>query len=132
MAGILIYDSNNSGGSFWLKTEDYENLENEGWNVFWVQPRDNYFARSVPKDSELLIPVTRHQGGSYLGVVATGAAKRFDDPNKGIEEWERITGQDAGSMGCSCCGPPHSFEYHNEDGTKQYATAHIVESACRF
>jgi len=34
--GILYYDSNNSGGSWWLKDEDWKALEEAGWTVHWA------------------------------------------------------------------------------------------------
>ena len=30
------YDTNNSGGSWWLKTADWQALENAGWIIHWI------------------------------------------------------------------------------------------------
>lgn len=36
----LFYDSNNSGGSWWLKDEDWVSLEDAGWIVHWIHDID--------------------------------------------------------------------------------------------
>ena len=52
-----------------------------------------------------------------------------DVGNGAIEEWERVTGMSAGSVGCNCCGPPHTFEYTNDSGNTTYiAPADVYES----
>jgi hypothetical protein len=92
----IKYSSNNSGGNWWLKDEDWLNLASAGWNVEWV------------KDSE------QHQKylGSddrWLGALATSASKEFDSEKDAIYEWEKVTGQNADDEGCACCGQPHNF-----------------------
>lgn len=34
-----------------------------------------------------------------------------------VSEWERVTGADCTEHGCPCCGHPHGFALHEEDGT---------------
>ena len=48
--GILLYNSNNSGGRWWLNDEQWENLEDNGWVVHWYhdwnnQGRKTYYQR---------------------------------------------------------------------------------------
>lgn len=93
------YDSNNSGGDWWLADEDWRSLEREGWTVNWVKG-DNIGRRFADRDGE-----------RFLGALATGASKEFDEPYiaNAVREWERITGASASDLGCTCCGPPHFF-----------------------
>ena len=95
--GTLEYDSNNSGGSWWLSDENWFDLEEAGWKVNWK------------KDE--LDPLFRHsiRDGRWLGALATSASKEFNSEREGIAEWERITGQSERDNGCECCGPPHRF-----------------------
>jgi hypothetical protein len=83
----IEYDSNNSGGSWWLKDSDWEALEKAGWKVKWKK------------------------NGRWLGALAMSAEKEFDTPADAIGEFERITGQDASDEGCNCCGAPHTFTW---------------------
>lgn len=79
------YSSNNSGGDWWLKDEDWKALEANGWTVEW------------------------RKEGRWLGALATEATKEFHSKGEAIAEWERITHQYAEDDGCSCCGQPHNF-----------------------
>jgi hypothetical protein len=103
---IIQYDSNNSGGGWWLKDKDWKNLEKKGWKVFWK------------KDEKPLIIGGREsnlncadEDGRWLGALATSAQKDFPSPGDAIREFEKITKQDASDEGCNCCGPPHSFHW---------------------
>lgn len=84
------YDSNNSGGVWWLSDEDWKSLESAGWRVNW---RD----------------------GRRLGALATSAECEFETLAECVASFERATGQDASDEGCSCCGPPHSFQWGKGD-----------------
>jgi hypothetical protein len=94
----VAYSSNNSGGSWWLTDEDWRSLEREGWTVEWVA-EDSATATYLDKD------------GRWLGALAKRASKSFPAPYiaNAVKDWERITGQNASDLGCTCCGPPHSF-----------------------
>lgn len=39
---VTEYSSNNSGGSFWLKDEEWKSLEDHGWFVQWLKDDDYY------------------------------------------------------------------------------------------
>ena len=134
----ITYDSNNSGGSWWLKDEDWKALEKEGWTVLWItkehtrrikeaqarldadeytdKDREDYFGRShdlkTIEGKGISVP---DEDGRWLGALATEAHKDFETPGKAIQEWERITGEDASAEGCNCCGSPHSFEWGGKD-----------------
>lgn len=88
--GLLSYSSNNSGGNWWLTDSDWYSLAEAGWNVEWR---------------------------TDLGALASRCSKEFDSAEEGINEWESITGKSVASIGCNCCGPPHSFLF--EDGDKE-------------
>ncbi len=95
----ITYDSNNSGGDWWLKDEHWHALEAAGWTVHWAKDKD--YTGSVDKD------------GRWLGALATSASKEFASVDDAVFEWEGVTGQCASDQGCSCCGTPHSF--HDDD-----------------
>lgn len=91
----VFYDSNNSGGSWWLDDEDWHKLEAAGWTVNWEKDQDDLWGV--------------RRGDRFLGALATSASKVFPTLDAGIAEWERITGQDPDEPGCECCGQPHYF-----------------------
>jgi len=101
------YQSNNSGGGWWLTDENWKALEDEGWAVDWVPDR-------------------------WLGALATTAKKKFNNPYDAISEFERITGQDASAEGCNCCGEPHNFSYSDEDGKIHYTAVRVRETEIKF
>lgn len=113
--GILKYSSNNSGGSWWLKDKDWEALEAAGWNVHW-RDKNGRTPKGLLKDPLMKCERTI---GRFLGAQAKECAKEFETAIEGIEEWERITGKNARSLGCSCCGPPHAFGFKS-DGNIEY------------
>lgn len=90
---ITEYSSNNSGGSWWLTDDDWQNLEKAGWKVAWK--KDERWSWST--------------GDRWLGALATSATREGVTYTEAIDEWETITGQDADAEGCSCCGRPHEF-----------------------
>lgn len=102
----LLYDSNNSGGKWWLKDADWKALEQAGWTVLWAKEKIG-----VAADYNTFLD----KDGRYMGALATKAAKQFESAKEGIAEWERVTGQDAGDEGCHCCGCPHNFEFGEAD-----------------
>ncbi len=101
---VVEYDSNNSGGSWWLEDDDWRNLEKAGWEVEWYKD-SKYHKNDVDKN------------GRWLGALASGAKRVGLSLDAAIAEWETITGECASDAGCSCCGQPHSFSAENEDGS---------------
>ena len=89
----ITYNSNNSGGSWWLTDDNWRDLERAGWEVDWY----------ANKDSD------EYKDGRFLGALATSAKKDFPSEEDAISEWERIVGASAGDEGCPCCGAPHYF-----------------------
>lgn len=118
--GLLEYDSNNSGGGWWLDDAAWEALAEAGWTVHWGA-----------RNSSLDPLIQRAKSGDrWLGALATTAAKHVPSAAEGIAEWERVTGQSAGDLGCNCCGPPHSFTYTPDNGDEsRYISPEIPASA---
>lgn len=103
------YDSNNSGGNWWLDDEDWDALEAAGWNVDWRKDKVGGLGGA-------------DENGRWLGALATSASKDFDSMREAVEEWERITGQSASEPGCyTCCGQPHNF-YGKDVETGEYVS----------
>jgi hypothetical protein len=102
LATYVRYNSNNSGGSFWLNAEDWKKLVAAGW-----------------------IPNRETFNGEPGGANRYGLTLR-----EAIQEFEGLTGQDAGAQGCNCCGPPHEFE-ERDIATDKYIRSmhHIVEES---
>lgn len=94
------YNSNNSGGNWWLKDEDWKKLEEAGWKVYWAKDEG--------------------KSERWLGALATQAEKEFDTMKEAILEFEKVTGQCATDQGCNCCGEPHDFSYIKKDGSHDY------------
>lgn len=99
---VVNYDSNNSGGRWWLKDEDWFNLEKAGWVIAWIRldpspdikvDEDGRWLRTLARKAFLIVEASSQ-------IVAEGI---------GIESFEQITGQDVNSEGCSTCGSPHYF-----------------------
>ena len=81
---MIRYDSNNSGGDWWLTDEDWKNLEKVGWVIDWEKER-------------------------FLGALARSAVREGLTLDEARAEFEHVVRQDAGNPGCECCGPPHYF-----------------------
>lgn len=117
------YESNNSGGSWWLEDSHWKALEAAGWKVLWASLEEKYTAKGYERDADgtpLLVPISdsncggmAHKGedGEYrfLGALATHAFRAGLSLREAVAEWERVTGLDASASGCECCGPPHVF-----------------------
>lgn len=123
------YESNNSGGSWWLGDSHWKALEAAGWKVLWASLEEKYTAKGYELDADgtpLLVPIGDSSlgGDSYsfnlkrkgadgeyrfLGALATHAFRAGLSLREAVAEWERVTGLDASASGCECCGPPHVF-----------------------
>lgn len=130
---VLVYQTNNSGGHWWLSKEDWDALEKAGWNVHWTQ--DKAFGKDAHKtpscysdDPDELLRKVEPKGPVYLGAWATSCAKRVESVDAGIAEFERVANQCAADEGCNCCGSPHSFSYVAENGERHYSTVEVTET----
>jgi hypothetical protein len=128
------YDSNNSGGSWWLEDADWRRLEEAGWVVAWASLDNLYTDEGNYVRDERGIPVLvpKGQGNSrlaafnkqdtdgtyrYLGAIAMRAYKpNCSSLRQAADEWEQITGQSATDAGCPCCGQPHTFTLYDDEG----------------
>ena len=99
----VTYDSNNSGGSWWLTDQNWLDLEAAGWKVDWYRDQLGFFDRP-------------YKNGRWLGALASKATREGLTLGEAIHEWESITGQKSNALGCSCCGVPHSFYAYDVDG----------------
>ena len=120
----IEYSSNNSGGSWWLKDEDWKALEAAGW---WVEWGGMYFCNSkwdkIPAGKEdcgmgekclghrRAETAEEAEAVRWLGCLAKCAKKDFATVKEALEEFERITGENVSDEGCNCCGAPHSFSW---------------------
>ncbi len=110
----LKYSSNNSGGEWWVSDEGWRALEANGWTVEWF---------TTSKFSDVLEP---DKDGRWLGALAKNAFKDgFSSWKEALDEWERLTGCDALSAGCPCCGPPHSFSFIDDNGKVLESGPHV-------
>ena len=127
------YNSNNSGGHWWLTDDDWKALEAAGWKVQWahlenVYTDDGKYVRE-PDGTPKLVPVGEGNSkyGSlsnkdkdgvyrYLGALAKIAWRVGLPLREAADEWERITGKSATDVGCQCCGQPHNFTEYDDNG----------------
>lgn len=95
------YISNNSGGRWWLKDDQWKALEAAGWVVEW-------FANQEPRTF-----FGPDENGRWLGALAKSAILECETPTDAIRSFEAATGLDASAEGCNCCGPPHAFHWES-------------------
>ena len=100
---LIKYSSNNSGGHWWLKDEDWLALEKAGWKVEWVKDQEAGLFHEANEER-------------WLGSLAAEAEKEFDTPGQAMREFEKITGKTVSDEGCNCCGTPHNFTWTEKDG----------------
>lgn len=93
-----VYSSNNSGGYWWLKDEDWYKLEKSGWVVDWCKDR--------MKDYE-----TVRETGRWLGALATSAKIQAISVDHARDFWNLCLEYkyNPNDEGCNCCGMPHQF-----------------------
>lgn len=136
----VTYNSNNSGGSWWLEDKDWKTLEEAGWTVIWG---GYYFCHSnwakAPKGkNEPCEPGEDCNGhrkyenwkavgkDRYIGsALAKEAYKDFNSPAEALREFEKITGQSVMDEGCNCCGSPHSFRWESGSASGEECGEHI-------
>lgn len=118
---LVEYNSNNSGGSWWLEDKDWKALEKAGWRLFGY---DNFvYDKSTYKYDKNGLPVFQDgEKDNFLGAYANYAFKRFDNITDALQEFEKLTGQDISAEGCNCCGAPHSFSWEDQKGNRDYCS----------
>ncbi len=94
------YDSNNSGGRWWLDDKDWYSLEKAGWKINWV--------KNEP------VGAFHDEDDRWLGALASSAEIEIGTIKEAIESFEKATGQDVSNEGCNCCGPPHCFDWEDK------------------
>lgn len=121
MRYLVEYSSNNSGGSWWLKDEDWFALEKAGWVVDWCKNNKSEFCKP-------------DKNGRWLGALATNAFLVIDANSEVTAEklaivmFEDATGQCAEDRGCPCCGEPHSFWARGLDLiTEEHYSAYVAK-----
>jgi hypothetical protein len=107
----IEYDSNNSGGTWWLDDKDWAILSTNGWVV--VPVSSSYIGKNnaYALNSSGIPMFTRNinKMETFLGTKATTAFKRFYSVEDAEQEFELLLGKDPEEEGCSCCGRPHNF-----------------------
>lgn len=130
------YDSNNSGGRWWLTDNDWTNLEKAGWVVAWASLQhlyddsgnhvreDNGLPRLVPRDgteeglSSFGIEKDSKGQYRYMGALArTAYLPDCDDIRAAADNFDLVTSCCATDAGCPCCGQPHNFTLYDSDGS---------------
>lgn len=100
------YNTNNSGGSYWLTSDDWQKLRDAGWRLEdWGNA---YYENGNSIADESGLPKVKYEADVYNAV---GGYKMFNTIQEAISEFEELTGQDVSDEGCNCCGPPHSFTW---------------------
>jgi hypothetical protein len=129
------YSSNNSGGHWWMKDEDWKALERAGWIVVWASLAYKYTPEGSHERDEsgmpVLIPVseskdklnvamqTRDANGvyRYMGALAKTAFKpNCNSLREAADEFDALTSCTATDAGCACCGQPHTFTLYDDKG----------------
>ncbi len=101
----VAYSANNSGGSWWLTDDHWRALEAAGWIVEWEAQKNDRFLPARPDANGNI---------RWLGALARGATINGVTMAEAIASWEKATGLTSTSLGCGCCGPPHSFKSGSE------------------
>lgn len=139
----IEYETNNSGGSWWIGDEEWLALEKAGWRVIWG---GKYFCKSkyslAQKPEHKPEPCKTNEGCPghrkcdsleevdqhdyrFLGAAAQAAEKEFETPGDAMREFEKITGQDVSDDGCNCCGAPHIFSWDKGDASGGECLEHL-------
>lgn len=129
------YDSNNSGGRWWLDDEDWRALEDAGWFVNWggedfcnSRFGSRHEGPSVAPNTHEANECPGHRrfqsyaealasGERWLGSLAGDATIEVTSYSEPLaEEVARVLWTDAigfkytgNEEGCNCCGQPHYF-----------------------
>jgi hypothetical protein len=132
---VVEYNSNNSGGGWWLDDKDWRKLEKAGWLVEWgaldfcnsrfgpwpgapkVAP-DTHESDKCPGHRRFeSYAAAKASGYRWLGSLAKSATIEVTASGREqAEEAARLrwvkdldSKYDGTEEGCSCCGAPHHF-----------------------
>lgn len=100
------FSENNSGGSWWLKREQYEALFAAGWKYepsAYDKEKGNDTKPFFAGGSDTVPYDWRH-----------GLTAEFDSMKAAVENWEKATGENFFEEGCNCCGAPYSISSDGE------------------
>ena len=130
--GYVEYSANNSGGSWWLKDEDWRALERAGWKVAWATLENLYddsgeyvydtdgMPKLVPpgqgNSKFASLSATLNKGGRYMGALAKTAYRVGLSLREAAAEFDRVTSCTSTDAGCACCGQPHYFTEYDAGG----------------
>jgi hypothetical protein len=132
---IIEYDSNNSGGHWWLEDKDWKNLKKAGWLIKWSNLDFQYDENGMRIKDSKGFPVLEEskkrlflgRDGRYLGAIATEAFVNRDCVKDALLEFEKITGQEVSEEGCNCCGAPHCFSWDGGSCSGEGCLAFLYE-----
>lgn len=95
----IEYDSNNSGGGWWITDQNWKDLEAAGWEVQWFknEASNGYKER-------------------FCDALAMKARRYGVSRRVAMAEFEDITGLSPYEEGCDCCGQPHYFSQYDQNG----------------
>ena len=119
------YDSNNSGGSWWLDDKQWKALEKAGWKVVWTHLQRDYKRKTLCKDGTPALcsykpnykgDELRKKGHRWLDALATTAYRAGLSLRDAVNEWETVTRASSTDAGCACCGQPHNFTEYDDKG----------------
>ena len=92
----VVFNENNSGGSWWLREEQYQKLFDAGWKPGRWRYGDE----------------GKGYGGAVKIIVLDAVDAKLAERQAydlAITEWEHLTGENHNEVGCTCCGPPYQF-----------------------
>ncbi len=99
---IVRFSENNSGGGWWLNGDQYRALLKSGeWGLdrAGMEYAASDYQRSGGTHDFDTADVPYFLRDYIVGI--------FDSYADGVASWERLTGEDADTVGCECCGPPY-------------------------
>lgn len=142
---MVEYDSNNSGGSWWLSDQNWKDLEAAGWVVEWggayycnSKYEHNHkpsYLTECPMDTEceghrrFQTAAEMSDKDRWLGCLAKEATRYGLSLREAVAEWERVTGMSSTDAGCPCCGQPHYFAAYDDAGEQIESGPHTSYEA---
>lgn len=110
---VFEFSENNSGGSFWLNTRQYDELFENGFYLADGWDEGHGFTDPTKPFSMNDRDTVPYGWRSNLRVEANSL-------QEAVEKWEGATGEDFFAEGCNCCGAPFSAYEVGADGSRSY------------